>query len=407
MAEGSSRGIWLQSARWDLFWLFSGLWLPLLVGVGVFAREFAPAAGRALDGILAGERLDVSLVLLGVIHRVTTTYGVLASPFFAGRLRTHRTKYLWVPLAIVGVTMGLSAGIVYRGSFAIGDDYYGRFWTFFVLANVFVVWEAWHFCAQDFGVLSVYRARAGQRSHADRRNDRWFATGIAFGVFLPLVAHKAAYYARDWDVLYLYRPFQHLDPASFSSAAAVTFGAGLLATVWMIASELRKPNRSIPKVLYYLIIIAAPVLVYTADLVGLMVLYLARVVHHWMVAIGLFSHVNVQFHRSGGRSTGAALLAYFWRFAPVVAITMYWYIRWGPLDLSALALPAEDFLTRRNPERYLELTLIIGSFFCINYLHYYFDWCFYSFSRDPVARERVAPYLLSSTHDDPDARAAP
>ena len=135
MAEGSSRGIWLQSARWDLFWLFSGLWLPVLVGVGIVANGLAPAVGHGFERLLGGQRLDVTLVLLGVIHRVTTTYGVLASPFFAGRLRTNPTKYLWVPLAIVIATMALSAGVVYRDSFAIGDDYYGQFWTFFVLAN--------------------------------------------------------------------------------------------------------------------------------------------------------------------------------------------------------------------------------------------------------------------------------
>jgi hypothetical protein len=63
-------------------------------------------------------------------------------------------------------------------------------------------------------------------------------------------------------------------------------------------------------------------------------------------------------------------------------------------DLTRLdPLPPAQLHTSIPAPHLLKVGLIAGVFFTFNYLHYYYDACFYKL-REPAVRSRVAPYLL-------------
>jgi hypothetical protein len=55
---------------------------------------------------------------------------------------------------------------------------------------LFWVGHFWHFGNQDFGVLSIYRAKAGQTALRDRRIDKAYAVAMMF-VIQPCVYFSA------------------------------------------------------------------------------------------------------------------------------------------------------------------------------------------------------------------------
>ena len=97
---------------------------------------------------------------------------------------------------------------------------------------------------------------------------------------------------------------------------------GIAATIFMIVNELNKPNRALPKVLYYVLVLSAPIFVYFADWIALAFFFAARIVHHWMVAIGLFSRVNINWYRREKKSFRKAAVSYLLRFVPFVVVAL-------------------------------------------------------------------------------------
>src|SRR5579871_546364 len=77
LAPSRPNRVWIQSARWDLLWIFSGVWAPLFVGTLARVSLLSQAVW-----------LGAVYLVLGVVHRVTTTYGVLFSPLFAEARKT-------------------------------------------------------------------------------------------------------------------------------------------------------------------------------------------------------------------------------------------------------------------------------------------------------------------------------
>ena len=92
-----------------------------------------------------------------------------------------------------------------------------------------------------------------------------------------------------------------------------------------------------------------------------------------------------------------------WSHVPITALCVLWYFYFSHLSSLDLAgsLPKPDdaiklFAGIATPTKFF-WGIIIGLFFAFNFLHYYYDRCFYSF-RDPAIRERVGPLLFDATH---------
>jgi hypothetical protein len=146
----------------------------------------------------------------------------------------------------------------------------------------------YHFAAQHFGLLSLYRVRGGTRSAGRLRLlDRLYALGIGGAlVILAEVLAGTVFFQDLWVDPWL-------DPAWVASAQAVLRVVGtalvVVATVGLLAYELFVGRPSLPRTLYLLgIALMVLVALHAKSLFVFVFLWTAQ---HWITAVGLTTRV--------------------------------------------------------------------------------------------------------------------
>ena len=397
---------WIKSPAWDGFWIFAGVWAPALSVLLYFALRRLTHAPPS-DGLPAydAQKLAAIYLPLSVLHRISTTFSVLGTPILRDEVRRNPRRYLGVPLAIVLGCLALCLCFVFHSAFAFMPAVPGELWAFFALAYVMIVWERWHFCAQEFGVLSIYRIRAQQFAPEDKRFDRWYTVVLMMGV--NMVLFFCAGFSDIHDVLLHGTPLSTYHGPLLSSVALCAFLFGMGIVVAALVREWRKPRRSLPKALFYLLIGGHSLLLYFFPK-ALGLFFLSYVLHHWVVAIGLFGRVGVNAYAPRAPLSGLIKLAA--RVGPVLVLVALWQIVFGDLDkgLSLAPIPDARWFSGASFGAKLLAGFAMSVFFSLDFLHYYSDRCFYSFS-NPAIRKRVAPLLFGQLADAPatlDAGAA-
>jgi hypothetical protein len=254
-----------------------------------------------------------------------------------------------------------------------------------------VLWERWHFCAQEFGVLSIYRMRAGQVAPEDKRFDRLYTVVLMLDV--NMVLFTCFGFEDERDVLLHGTALGAYRGELLRSIGQVAFAIGMLLVAAALARELRHPNRSLPKLAFYALVGSHTLVLYLFPR-QLGLFFLSYVVHHWVVSVGLFGQITLAAQTGSSLASRAWSLS--WRFGPVLAATVLFYLAFGVLDKAGNLSPLPEVGTFGGASVGAKLLAgtVIGLFFALNYLHYYYDRCFYSF-HDPAVRTRVAPLLLN------------
>ena len=287
---------------------------------------------------------------------------------------------------------------------------HARLWGYFALAYVMIVWERWHFCAQEFGVLAIYRIRARQTAPADKAFDRLYTVVLMLGVNMTLFLCLGFESTR---VLLYGTPLMHYQGPLLHGIALLAFSLGMGMFGFGLLREWRHPQRSLPKLLFYGLIGVHTLLLYVYPSAGGL-FFLSYSLHHWMVAIGLFGRVSLNSY------TGASRLGAFAKlgrgFGPVLALCVLGHLFFGSLDTAGnlTPIPTLQAFEGASVAAKLSAGVIIGLFFALNYLHYYYDRCFYGFSNS-VIRKTVGPLLFGPSPADaavsplphPDPRADP
>lgn len=160
---------WLESPVWDCFWIFSGLWLLVIVliahGVG-----YIPLIS---NGLAMG-----AMVLLWGGHILAPVIVIWTNRAWRAYLVKNKRQCILLPLALL--LMSVTLGMLGDGSQWPGMP---REIIFHLnprlgLFYMFLLWNTWHFSAQHFGVLAIYRRVSGQFSQKDRCFDRAFCVGM-------------------------------------------------------------------------------------------------------------------------------------------------------------------------------------------------------------------------------------
>jgi hypothetical protein len=263
---------WVRGPVWDGFWMLNALWLaPIVLWL---AHGYSDPESSPLDLLYFGL---TALFWLG--HRLSSTYLAYCTEAYRPLLRDQPIRFVVLPLLVTAACFALflppdSALPWTREERLIG------------LAIVDYAWVTYHFAAQHFGALSLYRARAERGSciHT-RRLDRFFALTVGgVLVFVADILTGAVAYQDQWIDRWLF-------PAWIVSAEnGIRDGATLvlfIATAVILYAELRIPRWSLPRVLY---------IVGIALMVGLALrprsLFLFLVIwtsQHWILATGLAS----------------------------------------------------------------------------------------------------------------------
>jgi hypothetical protein len=389
-AADRSANPWIQSPRWDVWWIFSGLWAPALAACGYGALQVFTSVEVPIEAPPPTHMMAL-FAILGILHRLSPIYTVLFTPILRDAVRADPARFLYVPGAILLGSLLIGQCVVFHASFSFLGSESAQLWAFSLLAAIFIVWDRWHFCMQEFGVLSIYRIRAGQNVPADRAFDR------AFTILLMLFVNAFLFMIPGTDqreILFRGTPLARLEGAVFEGALTLMFAVAIVATSVAVVREWRHPRRSFPKVWFYLLVGSHSLLLFLfPHALGLF--FLGYIFHHWMVAIGLFNRVIAASYRVEDRS--AVAVRYLAGVGPALLLCVLFYASFGVLDMPGHLQPPPGLDSFEGMPVLIRVTagLGLGIFFAFNYLHYWYDRQVYSFS-NPRIRASVGPLLFGA-----------
>src|SRR5215469_7228592 len=262
---------WIRGPLWDGFWMLNALWLAPIVLLLV--HGYSDPESSPLDLLYFG-----LTALFWIGHRLSSTYLAYCTEAYRPLLREQPIRFIALPLLITAGCFAL---------FLPADSVLP--WTreerLIGLAIIDYACVTYHFAAQHFGALSLYRSRADRGLCIQtRRLDRFFAlTAGGVLVFIADILAGAVACQDQWVDRWF--------PAWIVSAENGIRGGATLAlfaiTAIMLIAELRTPRWSLPRVLH---------IVGLAVMVGLALrprsLFLFLVIwtsQHWILATGLAS----------------------------------------------------------------------------------------------------------------------
>jgi hypothetical protein len=166
--------VWIRNPAWDCVWVLSGLPLALVL--------------LGLSGVIPAALLTFwIIVVLQQSHNLAPMVMAWGHRGFRTHMLAHRTKFIAIPaLILVGsVLAGWLSEALYPGFFPFRGTKVNVQWAdqwqapLGVMLGVYFLWNTWHFAKQNFGVLSIYRAKSGS---GRRWADLTFALAVHFAV---------------------------------------------------------------------------------------------------------------------------------------------------------------------------------------------------------------------------------
>jgi hypothetical protein len=264
---------WIRSASWDALWIQSALWLAPLAWL--LARGHEDPTASPLDALFFG-----LTALFWIGHRLGSAWLAYATTAYRPLLAAQPGRFVFAPLCIAAAC----AAILLPGDDALP---FTRAERVVALVLVDYLFLTWHFAAQHFGVLSLYRLRSGRAASTwTRRVDRAFALGVGGAlVVLAEAVGEMNVFQGEW--------LAWLDRSALAASADLlrTCAATLVAaaTVGLLVLEARAPRRSLPRVLYaggVAMMVACAL--YTDRPFLFVVMWAAQ---HWLVATALATRV--------------------------------------------------------------------------------------------------------------------
>ncbi len=374
---------WIGSPGWDFFWMFAGLWGGALLLASGSVFGLAAVASVAF----VGERL------VSIAHSWSTSYMVLFSPLLAAERHRRRVEFIWIPLAITLGAFALGLFVAGWQRFPANGALGPGQWAFVLYISLFWVLHFWHFGNQDFGVLSLYRGRAKQSRPIDRKVDKFYTVTMMF-VIQPIIYLCVVKTTAFSEIAHTVLPFAS---SALVWAAPIGLGVAIVASLGVVGFEISKSNSSPGKLLYLLVILLHPLLLYGSvhfKEPALAYLYiLAYLWSHWFIAIGLVGRINTGHYRRQGDSKLKSLLHHA---LLISAITILVWLVTQPFMAYGLfntdGFRYKQLLAQIGPTQTLAIGLALGFFLAEQLLHYYCDRRLFRF-RDEGVRRAVAPLL--------------
>ena len=262
----------IRSPAWDLVWILNPLWLvPLVL---LLAQGHEDVRSSPVDVLFF-----VLTVPLWFGHRVSSAWLAYATPAYRPLLASQKLRFVVAPLVI---TAACFAAMLLPES-VLPMPLEERVVWLVVLDFVLV---SHHFAAQHFGLLSLYRARAGRASAPNvRRLDRWFSLVVGGGlvVLAQALTGSIAFQERWID------PW--LGAAGSDLLARMPHDGGIALVVALaglvLGVELRSGAPSLPRMAYVLGLTAMVLVAFLAQAPFLFIVLWS--VQHWSAAMGLAS----------------------------------------------------------------------------------------------------------------------
>ncbi|MGH8765868.1 MAG: hypothetical protein ACRET8_09135 [Burkholderiales bacterium] len=225
---------WIRSASWDALWIQSALWLAPIAFL--LARGYENPTQSPLDGLFFA-----LTALFWIGHR-------LGSAWLAYFTTAYRPLLAAQPVRFVIAPLGIAAAcciVLLPGDDAFPLTRAERVVALVLLDYLFVTY---HFAAQHFGVLSLYRIRSGRAASAwTRRVDQLFALGVGGAmVVLAEAVGELNVFQGEW-LAWLDRSWLEASAGWLRTGAAALVATATLA---MLVLEVRARRPSLPRLLY-------------------------------------------------------------------------------------------------------------------------------------------------------------
>jgi hypothetical protein len=374
---------WIKSPAWDLVWILNALWLAPLVLL--LAKGHGDVRTSPVDGLFF-----VLTVPLWLGHRFSSTWLAYATPAYRPLLAAQPLRFIVAPLAIAAASFSL----LLSPERVLPMPLLERIVWLAVLDYLLV---SHHFAAQHFGLLSLYRVRAGRTADAvTRRLDRWFSlvVGGGFVVLAEALAGSIAFHERWVDPL-LGASFLHAFARTLRDGGVAVVG---IATLLMVLVEARSERPSLPRVAYVLGVSAMVFLAFLARDPFLFIVPWS--VQHWSAAMGLTSLAASGETQTPGRR---------WRRLLAPINRHGWAVLLVLAAVSTLLLPvmeveaADDGYTYADrifgdAARWLRSSQIVPALvalgFATGFIHYVLDRAAFRFS-SPGVRQAARGLLRS------------
>lgn len=354
----------IRSKSWDMMWILSGPLLGLaLIPVSMFVRPQLIVA--AIVGVI------------GMAHRISPMVLAACHPEARARVLADPRRFLVLPIGLLLLCAAIGWFAPSHRSYAVAFDVpsvrfgWGDFKSpVFLLSASYVVWNAWHFGMQNFGVLSIYRAKTNT-------GIRWvdkhlcliaIAVATALPILFSFYAPRLWFTTLQWCVaaagvvgtavfLCIDRRF---------SPRVLFFGAVMLGPVMMMwwatwLAMLRTPK----------MFMAHPAWRWLFHIRGWPLLWGFALItlNHYLVAIGISSHAWSRRQRKSPLWFVTILLL----AGAIISITMF-------INPLTWAFHASGF----------SIGLLIG----ISFVHFLYDGWLYKFS-DPAVRATIGKDLFA------------
>jgi len=371
---GKARGPWVNGLAWDALWLQSALWLAPLAVLLVYGYE--DPDDSPLDVLVFAVT-----ALFWIGHRLGSSWLAYATTAYRQLVRDEPMRFVFVPIAIAAACFAILLP---------GDEVlpFTRVQRVVALATVDFVFITYHFAAQHFGVLSLYRMRSGRAADVwTRRIDRLFALSVGGAL---VVAVEAVLQTNLFRELWI-PPWLDLEMSAELSGTLriVAIVLALSLALAAIASEARAPKVSAPRVLY----VAGVAMMVGGGLYMEQPLLFVTVwtAQHWLVASALATRV--------ASAEPAAPHSLVWRWLHEIN-RRPWALLLVLALLSILLLPVMEveairvegtyygdrifgtFATALRSSDWVPALVALG--FSTGFLHYWLDRAVYRLSRPAI-----------------------
>ena len=264
---------WVQGAAWDGFWLHSALWL--CPAAFLLALGYEDPGESPLDALVFG-----LTALFWIGHRIGSTWLAYATTAYKPLVRAEPVRFVVVPLALAAACFAILLP---------ADDAlpFTRAERVLALATIDFALVTWHFAAQHFGVLSLYRVLSGRSADLRaRRLDRLFALGVGGALVVVVEAILQTDFFRD--VASSWIDLERLDDISEPLRIVATALVAVL-TAALLGHELKARRVSLPRILYVVGVTAMVVVGLQTDRPMLFLAVWGA--QHWLAATALATRV--------------------------------------------------------------------------------------------------------------------
>lgn len=261
---------WVRGPVWDGIWMLNALWLvPAAVWL---AHGYSDLESSPLDVFYFG-----LTALFWIGHRLCSSWLAYCTEAYRPLLHSEPVRFIVLP------------GLVTVGCFALilpADE--ALPWTRAERAVSLAILDyalvTYHFAAQHFGALSLYRARSERsRCTQTRRLDWIFALAVGgVLVFIADVLTGSVAYQEVWIDRWFIADWLISNQEQIREAATL---AVFLTTGVMLIVEARAPRRSLPRVLYILGLAAMVAVAFRPR--SLFLFPAIWTSQHWILATGL------------------------------------------------------------------------------------------------------------------------